>query len=108
MFPGLNIKEQLKKLVPESFVNRYTITGMIFFIWMFFFDKNKWLNQWQLSQSIYRLEKEKKNLAEMIIDAKKDKLDLDQNKEKYAREKYFMHKPNEDVYIFEESFKQKQ
>ena len=88
-------------------INKYTITGIIFFIWMFFFDKNKWLNQWQLSQSIFRLEREKDNLKELIVQAKKDKQDLDQNKEKYAREKYFMHKSNEDVFIFEESINQK-
>ncbi len=103
-----NIKEQISKIVPEKVINKYTITGMVFFIWMFFFDKNKWLNQWQLSQSIFRLEREKQNLGNLIVLAKKDKQDLDQNKEKYAREKYFMHKSNEDVFIFEESINQKQ
>jgi cell division protein DivIC len=96
-------QEKWNEFLPESFLNKFTITGIVFFIWMFFFDKNKWLNQWQLSQSIYRLEKEKKNLATLIVEAKKDKEDLDKNKEKYAREKYYMHKPNEDVFIFEES-----
>lgn len=102
------IKEQISNIVPENVINKYTITGMVFFVWMFFFDKNKWLNQWQLSQSIFRLEREKQNLGELIVQAKKDKQDLDQNKEKYAREKYFMHKSNEDVFIFEESINQKQ
>jgi len=103
-----NIKEHISKIVPENVINKYTITGMVFFVWMFFFDKNKWLNQWQLSQSIFRLEREKQNLGALIVQAKKDKQDLDQNKEKYAREKYFMHKSNEDVFIFEESINQKQ
>ena len=102
-----NIKEQIANIIPEKMINKYTVTGMIFFIWMFFFDKNKWLNQWQLSQSIFRLEREKDNLKDLIVQAKKDKQDLDQNKEKYAREKYFMHKSNEDVFIFEESINQK-
>lgn len=97
------IKERLQAILPDKIVNKYTITGLVFFVWMFFFDKNKWLNQWQLSQSIFRLEREKQNLSEMIVEAKKDKQDLDQNKEKYAREKYYMHKPNEDIFIFEES-----
>ena len=102
------VKIQLEKIVPENFINKFVITGFAFFIWMIFFDKNKWINQYQLSQSIYRLEKEKKNLAGLIQDAKKDKMDLDLNKEKYAREKYYMHKDNEDVFIFEESLKQDQ
>ncbi len=99
------IKPYLSSILPDNMVNKFVITGLIFFVWMIFFDKNKWINQWQLSQSIYRLEKEKKNLAGLIIEAKKDKLDLDLNKEKYAREKYYMHKENEDIFIFEESLK---
>ncbi len=99
------VKPYLSRILPENMINKFVITGLAFFIWMIFFDKNKWINQWQLSQSIYRLEKEKKNLAGLIITAKKDKMDLDQNKEKYAREKYYMHKENEDIFIFEESLK---
>lgn len=102
------LKAQLSKIIPDNLINKFVITGFAFFIWMFFFDKNKWINQYQLSQSIYRLEKEKKNLAGLILDARKDKTDLDQNKEKYAREKYYMHKDNEDVFIFEESLKNNQ
>jgi len=102
--PILNaVKLHLSKILPDYLVNKFFITGILFFVWMIFFDKNKWINQWQLSQSIYRLEREKKNLAGLIIEAKKDKQDLEQNKEKYAREKYYMHKENEDIFIFEEN-----
>ncbi len=103
------LKSQVSNIIPEkNLLNRYVITGVAFFVWMIFFDKNKWINQFQLSQSIHRLEKEKENLKKQIVEAQKDKMDLDQNKEKYAREKYYMHKENEDLFIFEESLKTKQ
>ncbi len=102
-----SLRFHLSKILPDYLVNRYFITAMVFFVWMIFFDKNKWLNQLQLSQSIYRLEQEKKYLAEQIVEARKDKEDLDKNKEKYAREKYYMHKENEDIFIFEENLNPK-
>lgn len=102
-----SLRFHLSKILPDYLVNRYFITAMVFFVWMIFFDKNKWLNQLQLSQSIYRLEQEKKNLAKQIVEARKDKEDLDKNKEKYAREKYYMHKENEDIFIFEENLNPK-
>lgn len=102
-----SLRFHLSKILPDYLVNRYFITAMVFFVWMIFFDKNKWLNQLQLSQSIYRLELEKKNLAKQIVEARKDKEDLDKNKEKYAREKYYMHKENEDIFIFEENLNPK-
>ncbi|HNR07387.1 MAG TPA: septum formation initiator family protein [Saprospiraceae bacterium] len=98
-----SLRFHLSKILPDYLVNRYFITAMVFFIWMIFFDKNKWVNQWQLSQSIYRLEQEQKILAGMIVEARRDKEDLEKNKEKYAREKYYMHKENEDIFIFEEN-----
>ena len=98
-----SLRSHLTKILPDYLVNRYCMTAMVFFIWMIFFDKNKWVNQWQLSQSIYRLEQEKKILAGEIVEARKDKEDLEKNKEKYAREKYYMHKENEDIFIFEEN-----
>ena len=102
-----SLRFHLSKILPDYLVNRYFITAMVFFIWMIFFDKNKWLNQLQLSQSIYRLEQEKKNLGRQIVEARKDKEDLEKNKEKYAREKYYMHKENEDIFIFEENLNPK-
>ena len=102
-----SLRFHLSKVLPDYLVNKYVITAMVFFIWMIFFDKNKWVNQLQLSQSIYRLEQEKKNLGGQIVEARKDKEDLEKNKEKYAREKYYMHKENEDIFIFEENLNPK-
>lgn len=102
-----SLRFHLSKILPDYLINRYFITAMVFFIWMICFDKNKWVNQLQLSQSIYRLEQEKKNLGGQIVEARKDKEDLEKNKEKYAREKYYMHKENEDIFIFEENLNPK-
>ena len=102
-----SLRFHLSKILPDYLINRYFITSMVFFIWMICFDKNKWVNQLQLPQSIYRLEQEKKNLGGQIVEARNDKEDLEKNKEKYAREKYYMHKENEDIFIFEQNLNPK-
>jgi cell division protein FtsB len=55
----------------------------------------------QLNRTINRLEKEKIELKKNIENAKSDRKDLENNQEKYAREKYYMHRENEEVFIIE-------
>ena len=87
--------------VPENWVNKFTITGAVFLFWLMFIDSYSWVEQFQLSRTIRRLEKEKQGYIESIDKAISDKQDLDKNKEKFAREKYYMHKQNEEVFIIE-------
>lgn len=49
------------------------------------------------------MKQEKEEYTEKIEQAKKERLDLEVNKEKFAREKYYMKKNNEDVFIIEEN-----
>ncbi|MGA0403261.1 MAG: FtsB family cell division protein [Flavobacteriaceae bacterium] len=74
-----------------------------FIIWMFFFDSNSVLIQWQLSSEIKDLEQEKNYLETEIA---RDKALLKKfsdsiEKERFAREHYFFKKPNEDIFIIE-------
>lgn len=45
------------------------------------------------------MEAEKINFEDMYMQALEDKKLLEADQEKYAREKYFMHKDNEEVFI---------
>lgn len=70
---------------------------------MFFFDTNSFFIHNELNNSIETLENNKKIYKEEI---EKDKIFIEKMKdsnevEKYAREKYYLKKENEDIYIIE-------
>ncbi len=82
--------------------NKYLLAMVAFLVWMFFFDRNDLLSQFERVRHSNELKKmeEKKGLE--ITDTRKE-LDLlktnAQTIEKYAREKYLMKKDNEDLFI---------
>lgn len=83
--------------------NRYVIILLFFAIWMLFLDNYSYLDHRVLDKQIEELEDNKKYYQEEIHkDEKSIKLlkNTDQV-EKYAREKYFMKKDSEDIYIIE-------
>ncbi len=59
------------------------------------------ITQWSLRQTIHQLEDEKAHLHQEIDVTKELQEDLTKNREKYAREKFFMKKPGERVFIIE-------
>ncbi len=82
--------------------NKYFYTLLAFLIWMLFFDSDSLQRQFKLSQTIQNLKKQEKFYKQEI---KKNQNAVNALKydttllEKYAREKYFMKKDNEDIYI---------
>lgn len=83
------------------FRNIYAIIGLIFFIWMVFLDTNSLVKFIGLKKKLDRLENEKTKLEIEILKDKEliKKLNDSIEIEKYGREKYFLKKENEDVYI---------
>lgn len=45
---------------------------------------------------------EKEQYQDQLVDALEEKKMLEKDADRYARERYYMHKENEDVYIIEE------
>jgi cell division protein FtsB len=86
--------------------NRFLIVFIAFIVWMTFFDKGRWPVQLKLGNVMDDLEQEAEDYQEKIIKAKADKIDLENNLEKYAREKYYMHKPGEEVFIIQKGTKE--
>lgn len=82
--------------------NKYFYTLLAFLIWMLFFDSDSLQRQFKLSLTIQSLKKQEKFYKQEI---KKNQNAVNALKydttllEKYAREKYFMKKDNEDIYI---------
>lgn len=68
-----------------------------------FFDTNSFLTHVELNNEIDDLESEKEYYKREIEKDKKEieTLSIDQGLEKFAREKYYMKRDNEEIYIIE-------
>ncbi|MBN9285990.1 MULTISPECIES: septum formation initiator family protein [Flavobacterium] len=83
--------------------NRYVLVLLFFAVWMLFLDNYSYLEHRVLNKEIDELEDNKKYYQEEI---KKDSENIKKLKnpdqvEKYAREKYYMKRDKEDIYIIE-------
>ena len=83
--------------------NRYVWVILFFGVWMLFLDTYSYFDHRILDHEINELENNKKYYQEEI---KKDQNNIKLLKnpdqiEKYAREKYYMKKDSEDIYIIE-------
>ena len=94
----------MKKIIPFIF-NKYILATTFLVMWVLFFDENDFLNtqQSRLNELNALQKKEKYYLNEIAI-AKQELDDIKNNPEsleKFAREKYFMKKNGEEVFIIE-------
>jgi cell division protein DivIC len=83
--------------------NKYLLISLLFAVWMLFLDNYSYMDQRQLNKQIDELQDNKKYYQEEIKkDTQSIKLLKNQDQvEKYAREKYYMKRENEDIYIIE-------
>lgn len=94
----------LRRLFPPFLRNKYGFVGVSFLIWMLFFDTNTLFSQWQLSRDNDRLQNKLTQYQQEIKIVEQDLNELKNNTsliEKVAREKFYMKKNNEDVFIIE-------
>jgi len=83
--------------------SKYLIIGILFIVWMLFFDTNSWLVHRELDQEIDKIDKNKNYYRkeiqkdQILVTKLKDTSEL----QKFARETYFLKKENEDIYIIE-------
>jgi cell division protein DivIC len=88
--------------LPRFTRNFYVIFLFFFLIWMLFFDSNNFISQIRLASKKGQLEEEKEYYIHKIEEVKKERKELLSNPillEKFAREKYLMKKPSEDVFV---------
>ncbi|MDN3607789.1 FtsB family cell division protein [Kaistella yonginensis] len=90
------------KFLQKYFVNKYFVTIFLFLVWMVFFDSTSFLvinelngevNKYENQLAYYQTEYEKNDQFYKKLMNNKDE------KEKFARENYFMKKPNEEIFI---------
>lgn len=101
--------QAIKKILP-ILINRYFLVSVAFIVWMLFFDQRDYFQQKASSEELKKLETSAKYYNDEI---KKTKSQLDnlQNNgtsiEKFARERYFLKREGEEVYIFEDTVAKK-
>ena len=84
--------------------NKYSLSLILFFAWIIFFDSNNLIERTFSLRKVHRLENDKIFYEEKI---KEDRAKLEElesnpaNLEKYVREQFLMKKDNEDIFIIE-------
>ncbi len=82
--------------------NKFFLVTVAFVVWMIFFDKNDLYSQYQYHEQVSKLKHERDFYQIETAKVSKDLDELTSDKarlEKFAREKYFMKKDNEDVFV---------
>ncbi len=76
---------------------------ILFIVWMLFFDTNSYLIHNELDSDINALEENAEFYQKEINQDKSfiKKMEDSNEMEKFAREKYYLKKENEDIYIIE-------
>jgi cell division protein FtsB len=80
----------------------YTATFVVWLVWILFLDNNNIKVVMSNRMKMKELEKEKSILEDKIKQVKKERNEVfgtPKMLEKWAREKYLMRKPHEDVYV---------
>lgn len=84
--------------------NKYLIVLVLFGVWMFFFDQNSYFIHKELDKEVKTLNRDKKYYQQKL---EKETFQIEQMRtnpeevERIAREKHYLKKENEDVFIVE-------
>lgn len=91
--------------IPSFLKNKYILAIIGFMAWMVFFDRDDLITQYHRFSKLSELKQSSQVLQQQIEDARKElesrRLDP-KAYEKLAREKYYMKRDNEDLFVFEE------
>ncbi len=96
-------KAWINKL-PPYMRNKFLLVLVGYFVYMLFFDTNDIPSQIKLRRQANSLQKQHSYYSDLIDDVKfeNDKLfSSKETMEKFAREEYWMKKPNEDLFIID-------
>jgi len=84
----------------ESFFrSKYFIVFALFAIWVTFFDKHSLITNYKLDQKLQAIQQEDADYQEMIKQTNAEIAEFNKDIEKFAREKFYFQKENEDVFV---------
>ena len=97
----MNVKDKIAKVLSY----KYLVAIVLFLAYILFFDENSIVEHQKNKQQLQELLQQKEYYKNRIKSDRQKLEDLrsgKENLEKFAREQYFMSKPDEDVFIVEE------
>ncbi len=100
----------LTKILP-ILRNKYYVTLIAFVIWIVFFDSNNIFEISRYRRDLVRLQHEKQfflDETQKVNFQKQELFSSEKSLEKFARERYFMKRDDEDIFIFEPAAKEKE
>ncbi len=92
--------------IPKFLKNKYAFSALLLLVWMMFFDQNDLIYQAKMSLHLSELQEKKGYFENQIEEVKQDRHELfggAESIEKFAREKYWMKKDDEDIFIIVEN-----
>lgn len=98
-----------KAFVLKLLKNKYFIATTFILVWMLFLDSNNWIHQFNKYNKLQEMKAEKAYYKQKIKETREARKELMKNSEsleRFAREEYFMKKPNEELYIITEPKKE--
>lgn len=84
--------------------NKYLLVTLFFVVWVFFFDTNNLLRWYSDMRDVAAQERQKAYYKEAIRETDEQLKELSSNRdslEKFAREQYHFHEPDEDLFIID-------
>jgi cell division protein FtsB len=88
--------------LPNGIRNRYVLVLMLFLLWMILFDKANVWTQFKLNRTVKKLNQDKVYYNQKLIEVQREKADIQNNPEKFAREHYYMKAADEDVFVIDQ------
>lgn len=99
MFLGRNPIAPYLGKYSGTILNKYFVVFVLFLVWVAFFDKHSFLTNYQLNQTLKSLETENLEYKSQIVATEAEIKEHQQDLEKFAREKYYFQKENEDIFV---------
>ena len=94
--------KKIRPLIIKILRNYFVMATLIFLVWVTFFDDNNLISQYQQRRELNLLLRQKKYLTDEIKKNKDTYRSLTTDVkflQRFAREKYLMKRPNEDIYL---------
>ena len=85
----------------KAVLNKYTISFVFFIVWIGFMDQHNLVTQYKLSSALHEMQDKQDHYEKQIKETRMKREQIENNREKFAREKYYMKKANEEVFIIE-------
>jgi cell division protein DivIC len=99
-------KSKLSGAIFKILRNKWIVTSVLFLTWIIFFDENSIISHQKNKRRLYELKQQEEYYRERIEVDKQKLEDLksgEEKLEKFAREQYYMSKPDEDVFVVVEN-----